>query len=150
LIALRNLSKEYVVLSAHLDHLGIGMARKGDSIYNGAYDNASGVAAILEVASSLESVRVIGGKLVINIVPEGAPHKGIALESVRRRLGCDTALYVGDDETDEDVFALEVPGRLLGIRVGGQRSSLASYCLRSQKQVDDLLEVLSEARNGAV
>jgi Zn-dependent M28 family amino/carboxypeptidase len=44
---------EYVVLSAHLDHLGIGGAINGDSLYNGAMDNASGVAALLEVAASL-------------------------------------------------------------------------------------------------
>ncbi len=44
---------EYVVLSAHLDHLGIGGAVNGDAIYNGAMDNASGVAAILEVATML-------------------------------------------------------------------------------------------------
>jgi Zn-dependent M28 family amino/carboxypeptidase len=47
------LRDEYVVLSAHLDHLGIGGAVNGDSLYNGAMDNASGVAAILEVAASL-------------------------------------------------------------------------------------------------
>lgn len=44
---------EYVVLSAHLDHLGVGEPINGDTIYNGAMDNASGVAAILEVASRL-------------------------------------------------------------------------------------------------
>ncbi|MDB4883915.1 MAG: peptidase [Gemmatimonadetes bacterium] len=44
------LSKEYVVLSAHWDHLGIGTPVNGDSIYNGAEDNASGVADILAVA----------------------------------------------------------------------------------------------------
>src|SRR3984893_15425089 len=44
---------EYVVVSAHLDHLGIGGAVNGDTIYNGAMDNASGVAAILEVATML-------------------------------------------------------------------------------------------------
>lgn len=44
---------EYVVLSAHLDHLGIGEPINGDRIYNGAMDNASGVAAILEVAARL-------------------------------------------------------------------------------------------------
>jgi len=44
---------EYVVVSAHLDHLGIGGAIKGDTIYNGAMDNASGVAAMLEVATML-------------------------------------------------------------------------------------------------
>jgi Zn-dependent M28 family amino/carboxypeptidase len=44
------LASQYVVYSAHHDHLGIGPAVNGDSIYNGAYDNASGVAAILAVA----------------------------------------------------------------------------------------------------
>ncbi len=44
---------EFVVVSAHLDHLGIGGAVNGDTIYNGAMDNASGIAAILEVAASL-------------------------------------------------------------------------------------------------
>lgn len=42
---------EYVVLGAHYDHLGTGAAVAGDSIYNGADDNASGVAALLEVAA---------------------------------------------------------------------------------------------------
>ena len=44
------LREEYVVHSAHLDHLGIGASVKGDSIYNGAHDNASGVACVLEIA----------------------------------------------------------------------------------------------------
>ena len=44
------LKNEYVVHSAHLDHLGIGRPQNGDSIYNGAHDNASGVASLLEIA----------------------------------------------------------------------------------------------------
>jgi Zn-dependent M28 family amino/carboxypeptidase len=44
------LANEYVVLSAHLDHLGIGGAIRGDSIYNGAMDNAAGVATLIEIA----------------------------------------------------------------------------------------------------
>ena len=44
------LRNEYVVHSAHLDHMGIGAPVKGDSIYNGAHDNASGVACVLEIA----------------------------------------------------------------------------------------------------
>jgi Zn-dependent M28 family amino/carboxypeptidase len=44
------LRKQYVALSAHWDHLGIGAAANGDSIYNGASDNASGVANLLAVA----------------------------------------------------------------------------------------------------
>ena len=41
------------MLSAHLDHLGVGEPINGDKIYNGAMDNASGIAAILEVATEL-------------------------------------------------------------------------------------------------
>ena len=44
---------EYVAISAHLDHLGVGEPINGDRIYNGAMDNASGIAAILEVAHTL-------------------------------------------------------------------------------------------------
>ena len=44
------LRDEYVVVSAHLDHLGVGAPVEGDSIFNGAMDNASGVASLLEFA----------------------------------------------------------------------------------------------------
>ncbi|MEW6654124.1 MAG: M28 family peptidase, partial [Bacteroidota bacterium] len=40
----------YIIVSAHYDHLGIGPAVKGDSIYNGVFDNAAGVSALLEIA----------------------------------------------------------------------------------------------------
>jgi Zn-dependent M28 family amino/carboxypeptidase len=49
------LKHEYVVLSAHLDHLGRGAAVGGDEIYHGALDNAAGVAVMLEVAHMLET-----------------------------------------------------------------------------------------------
>jgi len=48
------LNHEYVVLSAHVDHLGIGEPINGDRIYNGAMDNASGSAVLLDVAASLK------------------------------------------------------------------------------------------------
>ncbi len=51
------LKDEYVVYSAHLDHVGIGTPVKGDSIYNGAHDNASGVACVLEVARLYSSLK---------------------------------------------------------------------------------------------
>ncbi len=51
------LKGEYVVFSAHLDHLGIGKPIQGDSIYNGAMDNASGVATLLDVAALLKESR---------------------------------------------------------------------------------------------
>ncbi len=48
-----SLKNEYVTLSAHIDHLGVGAPINGDRIYNGAMDNASGTAAILEIAKSV-------------------------------------------------------------------------------------------------
>jgi hypothetical protein len=48
------LKDEYVVFSAHLDHLGVGKPINGDAIYNGAMDNASGIASLLDVAAMLK------------------------------------------------------------------------------------------------
>ena len=48
------LKEEYVVFSAHLDHLGIGEPINGDKTYNGAMDNAAGVGSLLEVARMLK------------------------------------------------------------------------------------------------
>ena len=50
------LKREIVVVTAHLDHLGVGQPADGDSIYNGAYDNASGVGIMLEVAKAIASL----------------------------------------------------------------------------------------------
>jgi Zn-dependent M28 family amino/carboxypeptidase len=49
-----SLKNEYVVLSAHIDHLGIGEPINGDKIYNGAMDNGSGSALLLDVALSMK------------------------------------------------------------------------------------------------
>lgn len=50
------LRDEYVVLSAHMDHVGVGAPVKGDSIYNGADDDASGTSALLEVAEAFAAL----------------------------------------------------------------------------------------------
>jgi Zn-dependent M28 family amino/carboxypeptidase len=47
------LADQSVIYTAHWDHLGIGIAKSGDAIYNGASDNASGTAALLEIAAAL-------------------------------------------------------------------------------------------------
>ncbi|MCC9167955.1 M28 family peptidase [Pontibacter harenae] len=51
------LKNQYVVHSAHLDHVGIGRPVNGDSIYNGAHDNASGVASLLEIAKIYSNLK---------------------------------------------------------------------------------------------
>lgn len=51
-----SLKSEYVAYTAHSDHLGVGKPVNGDDIYNGAGDNASGVAALLEIARAFRSL----------------------------------------------------------------------------------------------
>lgn len=105
-------------------------------------------ARVEEVARELDQVRLIGGIEVMNVVPKDAPHKGIALERERKRLGCDTAIYIGDDETDEDVFSLDQPGRLLTVRVGKKPVSKADFYIQSQENIDDFLRALVGLRTG--
>ncbi len=50
-----DLRGEYVLVTAHFDHVGIGRPVAGDSIYNGADDDASGVVGLIEIARALES-----------------------------------------------------------------------------------------------
>ncbi|MET0656091.1 MAG: M28 family peptidase, partial [Pseudoxanthomonas sp.] len=47
------LAREFIAYTAHLDHIGVGAAVNGDSIYNGAMDNALGVSIMLEAAKEL-------------------------------------------------------------------------------------------------
>jgi trehalose 6-phosphate phosphatase len=99
--------------------------------------------ALAELALPL---RATAGKLVVNVVSARAPHKGDALLQLRAKARADTAIYVGDDVTDEDVFQLDQPGRLLSIRVGRARASAAPYYLRSQAEIDTLLSRLIRLR----
>lgn len=114
--------------------------------YRNARAKRSARAAIKAAVGRLRGARVIGGHEVVNVVPRGAPHKGVALERSRRLLVCDTAIYVGDDETDEDVFAAARLDRLLGIRIGSNEPSRARYRLKDQREIDAFLQALLALR----
>ncbi len=62
------LAKEAVVYTAHHDHLGIGLVKNGDGIYNGAIDNASGVGALLAIARAAAAAPRTRRSLVFNSV----------------------------------------------------------------------------------
>ncbi len=51
------LKVEFIVVSAHLDHIGVGKPINGDKIYNGAMDDASGIASVLEIARHLQQAK---------------------------------------------------------------------------------------------
>ena len=54
----KKLKEEYIVHSAHLDHVGVMAAVDGDSIYNGAHDNASGVSSSLGIAELYRTAKI--------------------------------------------------------------------------------------------
>lgn len=87
--------------------------------------------------------RIVLGKSVINVMPPTASHKGTALLEYMRRLDCSAALYVGDDVTDEDVFALR-DVRILTVRVGKKNGSSARYFIKRQAEIAEVLRLLVE------
>lgn len=63
------LRHQHVVLSAHLDGLGVGEAVEGDAIYNGALDNAIGVSSLLDIAQDLARARQRPRRSVLFLIP---------------------------------------------------------------------------------
>lgn len=138
------------VLKARLSRRqGVVIEDKGFSVavhYRQSRKRNSTRRTVLSAARALKDVRLVGGKLVVNVLVPDAPHKGLALERERSHFACDTVIYVGDDETDEDVFEVDRPGQLLSIRVGRKRTSAAPYFIRNQAEIDRLLERLVDLR----
>ena len=116
--------------------------------YSQARDPRAG-AAVLRAARALRGARVVLGKKLVNVLPAAFPTKGDAVRKLLRHLGCRHALFVGDDVTDEDVFALP-RGMLLGVHVG-PGPSRAAWRMTSRGDVDVLLETLLDlARRGKI
>ena len=131
------------------EHAGVVIENKRYSItvhYRRAVQKRKALAAIHEQVRHLRGARVVGGNKCVSLIPVGAPHKGIALERARQLLACDRAIYVGDDETDEDAFRTTSPGQLLSIRIGARGKSHARFRLVCQSEIDDLLRVLLALR----
>ena len=70
------LRDEYVVYTAHVDHLGIGAPVNGDAIYNGAVDNASGTACLIEIARAFTRLEMRPRRSIIFLSPT-AEEKGL-------------------------------------------------------------------------
>ena len=131
---------------------GLVIENKGVSLaihYRKARARATVRRLVLAVVAALRGIRMVEGKMVVNVLPAGAPDKGTALITLRKRLRCSSAIYIGDDDNDEDVFALARQERLLGIRVGRSRRSQAAYFVPSQTDIDRLLVKLVEARKAS-
>ncbi len=104
-------------------------------------------AVVIAAGQRLRGARLVRGKKVLNLLPSHFPSKGDAVRALLARHRLETALYAGDDVTDEDVFEIGPPA-VLGVHVGPGRS-LAPYRLRSQEDIDELLGALVALRSGA-
>jgi trehalose 6-phosphate phosphatase len=102
--------------------------------------------AVYEAANQLDGTRLIAGKRVLNVLPHDFPSKGDAVRTLVARFGCDGAVVLGDDVTDEDAFAVGAP-LVFGVHVG-KGPSLAPWRLAAQTDVDRLLRLLLALRPG--
>jgi Zn-dependent M28 family amino/carboxypeptidase len=68
------LAREHVVLTAHLDHVGVGAPVNGDRIYNGAMDNAAGIATLIEVARHMAAAAERPKRSVLFVAVTGEEH----------------------------------------------------------------------------
>ena len=102
--------------------------------------------AIQQATAALRGARLISGKEAVSVLPRDSAGKGDALQRSRRLLHCDVAIYVGDDDTDEEAFVESPKGAVLGIRIGARRKSKARYHLRDQAEMDGFLQKLIKLR----
>lgn len=117
---------------------GMVIENKGTSIsihYRNAPRKESTKELILRMIDQLEpKPKCLAGKCVVNLLPNAAPDKGMALLDLMRRGGYAKGFFVGDDVTDEDVFRLEIDN-LFTVRIGPRARSRAGYYLKDQQEM---------------
>jgi Zn-dependent M28 family amino/carboxypeptidase len=146
------LKDEYVVLSAHLDHIGIGEPINGDRIYNGAMDNGSGSALVLDMAASFkknpEKLRRSILLLLVTGEEKGllgskyfAAHPTVAPKSIAADVNVDMFLPIvplkfltvlGLDDSDLGDRAREI-AQLRGVKVQPDPEPLRNLFIRSDQ-----------------
>lgn len=110
--------------------------------YRFARDREQAARELTHIVDRLDPApRAIGGKLVLNLLPPGACTKFEALDALARRERVERVLFVGDDETDELVFA-QARAHWITVRVEFDRSSRAHYFIHRQSEIVRLLDQL--------
>ena len=122
------LANECIVVSAHLDHLGISEPVKGDSINNGAYDNASGTAMMLEVARAFTALKVKPKRSIVFLAVT-AEEKGLqGSDYFARHEAPDSMEVVGNVNLD---MVLMLRPLTKVVAVGAQHSSFGAVMERA-------------------
>lgn len=132
-------------LAQPLKDLGVEVEDKQYTLtlhYRGGEEPARVRLALLTLFRQLSPApRVILGKSSVNALPPGRGGKGAAVLSLTIELRQTGLFFVGDDETDEDVFGLS-EGLAMGVRVGQHAESRAQYYLKHQRELEDVIRFL--------
>jgi Zn-dependent M28 family amino/carboxypeptidase len=136
---------EYILVTSHYDHFGIGEPIDGDSIYNGAYDNASGTALILAMAKALSSMEQAPERSIV-FVATGAEEQGL--------LGAEWYVQSPLFPLDRTVAEVNFDGaNLWGVTTdvivqGEERSELGAYVRPRAEQLGLTIMPDAEPQNG--
>jgi trehalose 6-phosphate phosphatase len=130
---------------ARLKGQGLMIENKGVSLavhYRNAVNRQEAREAIAACIKRLKpGPRHVTGKYVENLIPPDAPDKGRALHTLMEVSGCRKAFYIGDDETDEDVFRLG-DERIFSIHVGTGGATSARFFLKRQEEVVQFIQTV--------
>lgn len=121
------LAQEFVVISAHLDHLGIGREVNGDTIYNGAYDNASGSAGMIEIARAFATIERRPRRSIVFLATTGEEKGLLGADYFARRPTVPKTGIVAD--LNLDMFLTLFPVRDV-IAFGAEHSTLGDVLKR--------------------
>jgi hypothetical protein len=117
------LKNEYVSFTAHLDHLGIGDPVKGDSIYNGAADNASGTSALLEMARAFSELHPAPRRSLLFIAVTGEEEGLLGSDYYAQNPTVPITQIVASINMDEVSFLYDFKDI---VPLGGEHSSLGA------------------------
>lgn len=126
------LRSEYIVVASHLDHVGIGRPVNGDTIYNGAVDNAGGVAAMIEVARAMKAGPA--PKRSVLFIATTGEEKGL--------VGSDYFASHPTVPSDRIVAAISVDGLMAFhdfrgiVALGAEHSTLGQISARAAEAID--------------
>jgi hypothetical protein len=115
------LKNEYVVFTAHTDHLGIGTPVNGDSIYNGAADNASGTAALIEMARAYSELPKAPRRSLLFLAVTGEEEGLLGSDYYAHNPTVPISQIVADINMDEVSFLYDFKDI---VPLGGEHSSL--------------------------
>lgn len=136
---------------ANLSDNGIWIENKGYSLavhYRMARSRAEAEARLSVLLGGLSpAANVVAGKCVFNLLPQDAPDKGLALARLCEASGAPSAIYVGDDITDEYIFRQQRPDWLT-VRIERSGESAAEFYLHHRLDMVQLLDALIERLSG--